>query len=529
MENKFLDIWQKKLRKEHKIAFFVTFAFVFLIHMYMFVNNLESEDAMYNYYHTQNMTMSGRWALSFFCSFSSYFHTSWINGILIAISISLTVVLLIDMFKIKNPIAIGLIGGLTSSAGFVSDITRYMYTADGYMISLLLATLAVYLTRIGEKRNKKYILGTILLCLSCGIYQSFIPYALVLVIFQTVELLIEKSVTFKECILWILKEALMFIVALASYFIIWKLCLYFCDIQAHPYMEINKVGRLNLDMIMNALTTIPFIAKKYFFGTPNPIYITPFVIINFLFVVFYLFVILYVFFKKKIFRGKLSSILYFLCFVLVIPCGSFWIFTSDSFDVWNYWPRMLGSFSLMYVYALVMYEKYCSKCLKNLFLFVAIALIINNSVLVNISYLCIEEAQNSAYASGIEMNIRIHEVVNYYKNNNPEETVSEIAFLGSNLNEALYDTHDGDKLTKYANIYPYIINLKETIVYNGEHAYKYMKGIFGIEYYQNEDMNYRNTLLKKEKIKKMGVWPADNSVAIVDNMIIVKLSEDEEV
>ena len=89
MKNKLLEIWQGKIKREHKIAFFATFALVLLIHMYMFVNNLESEDSMLNYYNNQDMTVMGRWALSFFCSFSSYFHASWIIGLIATVFISI--------------------------------------------------------------------------------------------------------------------------------------------------------------------------------------------------------------------------------------------------------------------------------------------------------------------------------------------------------------------------------------------------------------------------------------------------------
>ena len=110
------------------------------MHMYLITNNVESGDAVYNYYHDQNMTMSGRWALSFFCSFSSYFHLSWFSGLIAILFMSLTVVVLIKIFKIKNPIVIGLMGGLLVSSTFITDIMRFIYTADGYMIAMFLAS-----------------------------------------------------------------------------------------------------------------------------------------------------------------------------------------------------------------------------------------------------------------------------------------------------------------------------------------------------------------------------------------------------
>ena len=66
------------------------------------------------------------------------------------------------------------------------------------MIAMFLASLGVYFTRIGENRFSRYVLGGILLCLSCGIYQAYIPFALVLVTFITIFYLFEGKYKNKE-------------------------------------------------------------------------------------------------------------------------------------------------------------------------------------------------------------------------------------------------------------------------------------------------------------------------------------------
>ena len=530
MGEEILNFYKNKIKKEYKIAFISTFIFMLLIHLYLFTNNIFSEDTVYNYYINQNMTTSGRWALSFFCSFSSYFHTSWLCGLLASIYTSLTMIFLIKIVKIKNPIVIITMSGLLVSANFMSDTARYIYTLDGYMIAMLLATLTVYLTRIEEKRLSRYILGCILLCLSCGIYQAYVSFALILIVFEVIELLLEGKVKEKECICWIIKQVIMVIFSLLLYYVIWKLCLYFCEIEAHTYLGISEIGTFDINMVLNAFVEMPLIIKKFFFADPNKINITPFSVLNIVFIIFALLIVIYLVFKRKLYSKKWTLFLYILCLLLFFPLGCFWNFVSDSIGVWQSWPRMLGSFSLIYILVLVLYEKYVDFKVKEVLLIILFLIIVNNSVLINISYYCMERTYLKSYADGLEMAYRIQDIVDEYKVENPNESISEIVFVGSKLYEVLFEMWDeaNNKKSKYTNSQSFVYNLKESLLWDGVHAYLFVTSNFDIDYYQSWDMNYRDSFLDKDEVKRMGIWPEKSSVAIIDNKIIVKISNIKE-
>ena len=67
-----LKYYKTKIRKEYKIAFYSTLIVALLVHIYKFTNTLPNHDSLYNYYSTQNIIGSGRWALSLACGISSY-------------------------------------------------------------------------------------------------------------------------------------------------------------------------------------------------------------------------------------------------------------------------------------------------------------------------------------------------------------------------------------------------------------------------------------------------------------------------
>ena len=158
MGEEMLHFCQTKLRKEHKIAFISTFTISMLIHLYKFANTLPNHDSVYNYYSDQNVLGSGRWALSWACGISSYWDLPWVNGLLSCVFIALTVVVIVALFKLKNPVLIGLIGALLAASPATTETFFFLFTADGYMIAMFLAASSVYLSRIEETRKSRLLL-----------------------------------------------------------------------------------------------------------------------------------------------------------------------------------------------------------------------------------------------------------------------------------------------------------------------------------------------------------------------------------
>lgn len=151
--------WVKtKYQKSWGIAFCSAMILGLFTHMYKITNTLLNHDAVTRTYLSQNMTMSGRWFLSVACGISSYFDLPWINGILALVYIALTSVVIVNMFKVENPIVICLISGLLSTFPSVTVTFFYGFTVDGYMLSMLLAALSAHFLSIfrgggGRKRE----------------------------------------------------------------------------------------------------------------------------------------------------------------------------------------------------------------------------------------------------------------------------------------------------------------------------------------------------------------------------------------
>lgn len=242
MGKELVDLYKNKVKRSWKIAFYSTFIIGLFVHIYKFTNTLLNHDSIYNYYSTQNVIGSGRWFLSIACGISSYFDLPWVNGLLSLIFIALTTVVIVDIFKMKNPALIVLTGGLLVTFPAVTETLYFGFTCDGYMLAMLFAALAVRFSTINDKKISHIILSILFVCLTCAIYQAYVSFALILAICYFITILLRGNHKTKEHLMWIAKQAVIYIGGLAAYYIIWKLCMHFQGVQATSYQGINSMG-----------------------------------------------------------------------------------------------------------------------------------------------------------------------------------------------------------------------------------------------------------------------------------------------
>lgn len=93
-------------------------------------------------------------------------------------------------------------GALIGTYPSVACTFTYMYTADAYMLSMLLATIAVYCMVSGDWR--KGALGSMALGFSMGIYQAYLSFALVLLCLWMLRLALLKIKTTLKTVVSIL-------------------------------------------------------------------------------------------------------------------------------------------------------------------------------------------------------------------------------------------------------------------------------------------------------------------------------------
>lgn len=216
-----IEILKKKIKREWKIPFISAVFLGLLIHFPAWMQDVPNHDGLASVYFDQNMITSGRWFLTVACGLSSYYTLPWLTGLLSLLWISITAVLLVEILQVTKTEWIVIISGMLVSFPTLASTYAYIFTADGYMLALLLAVLAVFLT---QKYKKGFLWGGICLAFSMGTYQAYLPFCILLCMYVLIQDFLGKK-SKKEKITSVFKSLGMGIEGVALYYVILQVLL----------------------------------------------------------------------------------------------------------------------------------------------------------------------------------------------------------------------------------------------------------------------------------------------------------------
>lgn len=503
-------LWREKVKSEWKVAFFTAIIMGFLIHAYKFLNTLPNHDSLYNYYSDQNMLASGRWLLSIVCGLSSYFDLPWIIGLLSLVFLGLTTVVIVEIFQVKNPILIGIIGGLLVAFPSITETFFFGFTADGYFLAMLLASLAVAFSSFRDKKKWHVVIATICVCCACGIYQSYVSYAMLLAICYFLWILLSTECTMKECFKWIGRQLIIYVGGLTSFYVIWKICMMVQNVQANSNQGVDQL-QLSLSTVLSAIPQSIY-NMVFFFLEWNVMENgwTLYGILNVIFLVCFAILFVVVIYKSMLWKRKGNLLLVFLCVVAIPFVASMWCFATPSIQ---YRPMMLAGVVFLYILFAILANNYLTNKMSTIVGFLLAFIIFNNGIIANISYFYMNKSYEATYAVGQEMVERIH-VLDVEK--------KEIAVIGSRLKDVSLDnTAHGKKIHMLGQL------LESDMLFDDAHVVNFLKNTFDEDICSVES-EILETLKDSKEVKEMGVWPSSDSVKEIDGTIVIKISETNE-
>ena len=227
-----------KISKEAKLAFLSAFIIGFFTHCYSFFNLYLNHDGIDNMFAYKDMTASGRWLLKAVCALSGGPCLPLVIGILSIFYLSVACALITSMFKVKSKGYIVLLSALVATFPVVTQTFTYMFTADGYMLSFLLAVAAVFITR---KYRFGFLQASALVCLSLGIYQASVSVCIVLFSLLIAVDILDGGKT-KDVFVGILKYISCGAVGCGLYFAVLKAVLAVKNISLSAYQGIGDMS-----------------------------------------------------------------------------------------------------------------------------------------------------------------------------------------------------------------------------------------------------------------------------------------------
>lgn len=499
-------------KQEYTYSIIMSFVAGLIVHMYKFTNNLPNHDSMYNFYSDQNVLGSGRWFLSIACGFSSYYDLPWVNGIISILFIALTVIVIINLFNINNKWLILLINGIIIVHPATTEILCFEFTADGYMMAMLLAALSVKVIIKGIESKKKIIaviLSSVLLCLSCGIYQAYISFALVLFICYFIWILLKSSYTNKHYMNHIICMMVSLVFSLALYYIIWKICMQFQGVQANDYQGISQVG-LNINNIISApkdivITFIGLFLEKNIFKHGISLY----AVFNLLFFIISGVVLIVSVIKSKAHKSLFKILGIIICLIAIPFAVCIWRFTSPSV---NYALRMLHSVVIIYVFSLILCFEYLnSNIFKGVYYLLFVAIIFNLFVQANIAYYYLNYEYEKTYSEAIDLNYSLNNALREYGKDH------KIAIVGHREKEAALDqSGEANGSFMYTNM------IEKSLLTDTTHTQNFLRNVL---YFDGEFADYQ-TITKIEATNQyadMVPFFDNGEIELIDDVIVVKL------
>ncbi len=247
MPENFFEKLNKKLGKEGKLAFLSTFIIGILTHMVALTSDIPNHDGLEYMYTTHDNITSGRWFIKLATGISSYYSIPWFNAILGFIYLSAASVILVKLLKVKRTVFVVFIAAMLVTFPSIASNFAYAFTIDGYMLSVLLTVLSVYLV---ELNRFGFIWGGIALAFSMGIYQAYLPIAILLCLYKVLMVFAagEKKVE-RTGIKRALKYLYMGIIGAGLYYVILKVLLAVQGKELDSYQGINNVGSARVGLV----------------------------------------------------------------------------------------------------------------------------------------------------------------------------------------------------------------------------------------------------------------------------------------
>ena len=507
MGESILGLYRERIRSTWKLAFFSVLVIGLIAHLYKFTNTLLNHDALYHVYATQNTVAIGRWFLMAACWPSTFFDLPWITGLFSLFWIGLTAAVIVDIFDVKNPVAIALTGGLLVSFPCIVNTFFFQYAADGYMLAMFLAALAVRLSLVGDRSWKHTLLALLLICFSCGIYQAYVSFALLLSMCHYMWELFSKRYERREYGRWILRQLVVYGGGLLAYWLMWKLCMAVENVHAADYQGIGELGRLGLGTLALAVRETVTVVVRFFLGGDIRTYgLSLYAALNILFLLGTAGVMILAGVKTGLFKEGWRLLLMVLSLLVIPVFACMWVYASPEVV---YHMLMLQSLSVLYIFSLLLFERYC-KPRHSTAAAVFFALLVLKFVLqANACYFEMDKCMERSRETATEMLTRIHEL--------DDGSVKYIAFTGGG-DESLVaaGAYEIDEILVHAH------QLRRNLLYDNIYAPLYLRSILGSDY-RAVDSGMLQQLEQSGVLDDMNVWPLQDSVKVVGDTVIINL------
>lgn len=309
----------------------------FITHFYMLTHKLPNWDDVNNSSHYGSGDFLGRWFLKFIHPIGGSTSMPAVHGFLAILILSIAACFILKIMTVKSMTVSVLVPSLIVTFPSLACTMTFMFMAHTSAIAILMICLAVFLLR-----EYKYgcIPACVLLTCSMGIYQSYMSFAITLMLMGMIMDLFRDKPFGK-----VVKQGLICVgVLLVSVVVYMKLCyVFYPTMDTVDYGGISEMGQINIPEVPIMIARCYKRFLEYFLFKPFSFVTTTMYKMNIAICVLAVFLFLYIVCMKKIWRNKWS------CLLIVILCAFLPLAVA-----FVYFMAPSAPFSMLMLYAYVL-------------------------------------------------------------------------------------------------------------------------------------------------------------------------------
>ena len=491
----------KKVRKliaDYKLVILVSLVVALVIHLPLITKNILTADVLLNtgYYSGYSWEISlGRFGLYLVGLFKGFLVLTQLEIFLSILLFLGSIILIFDLFEIKNKVIQVLCGVLVSVSPVVSATLLFHYCSFAYALAFFLSVLAVYLLVKSKNKFLKYVIPSFLITFSLSMYQAYLAIPLTLLLLCWMIQILKEKFHWKE---FFLSFGIVVLGAL-FYFILMKLSLLVFHVDLSSYRGASQFG---IDTILDIPSRIILAYQSFY-----QYYFTDSIVSNsnMFMQIFYI-----VFYKNKV---SFKYSLLFLFFFLLIP-----VFVNVVVIVLpDTEMQLLMSSGYLLVFFFVCYfmqdKKVFSILTVFLFSFIIRGYIIQDSA----TYQTLEHTYKKTYQIASDIRNQINEL-GYKKQ----------VMIAGNLDQNAYYHKESSTELRNISTYTYGFVSNYSLFWD---EYTNMKN--GWSHFLEQELGTSITfvssdtyqeILDSSEYQKMECYPGDKSIQLIDDVIVVKIS-----
>lgn len=516
--------------KEHKRyvrLFVLTFLVGVAVHFYMFSNKF------YNYFEMNNIltpmsidkgdTLAmGRWFLPVVSRLSSVYSMPAVNGLICLVCLSLVSCMLVDILQIKRTVPAVLCGAVVVSFPGVASYLSYGVNSDVFSVALLLAAASGWaLYRMGPGMRGMAV-SAVLLCFCIGVYQPFMSVTIAIV-FCMLFLEVWKN---GRGIAAIVRLSLRYVLTLAAGFVLYYLVLQavtgIFGIAVGDYHGINEMTSFTPKGIAKGGVYTYFYFLYYLFSMEYANFV-PVIVFNVLAAALFFWYTVVGYRRRGKGRREKGSLLCMILLVAVLPIGvnasPFLMADRVGNGVDRY---MMFSMMLLYLLLIRMADfvaetdpddgrgKRCRRCAQWLSIACAVSVVWGNY------YTC-----NQGYYRAEAMTKSTDSLLNRlaYRIESTEGWSPELPVYLANC-ETLFNENCDTEIDAF-RVLTRVDGTEIKPWYNYDAVVKYMQVYLNFPL-QKISEEQQEEIRASEEFGRMGIYPEQDSMRMIDGVLVVK-------